>query len=244
MIDNDLVIAIKSKFKTNSNQLRIFQLLSDQQWHCRECANKQIPSAQYAGGGGIQGLQRGTRNRPGLVILTQKTFCQNCQAVKLSDCWTGEIKSANASAGIPSSLVEKILRVYNYIDVIEQRQRPAHELIIDHRFPMERWGISESSLSCNMTDVEIMAKFQLLKKDTAGNHNLLKSRSCEKCIQTGKRGTPLGIHFWYEAGEDWPAHIPMRGIDAEVGCIGCGWYNFDLWREKLNQRLTAIKNYD
>lgn len=242
MINNDFILAIQSQFKPNSNQLRVFQLLSDLQWHCRECATKQIPSAQYAGGGGIQGLQRGTRSRSGLVIITDKVFCQNCQAIKLSDRWTGEIKSANASAGIPISLIEKILTVYNYTDVIEQRQRPAHELVIDHRFPMERWGASESPHPVNMTDMEIIAKFQLLKKDTAGNHNLLKSRSCEKCIKTSKRGTPLGIHFWYEAGEDWPANIPMRGINAEVGCIGCGWYNFDLWRAELNWQLTEIKN--
>ncbi|NES89595.1 MAG: restriction endonuclease, partial [Okeania sp. SIO2B9] len=36
----------------------------------------------------------------------------------------------------------------------------------------------------NMSETEIKQKFQLLKKDSAGNHNLLKSRSCEFCIKT------------------------------------------------------------
>ncbi len=59
-----------------------------------------------------------------------------------------------------------------------------------------------------MSEAEIKQKFQLLKKDGAGNHNLLKSRNCEFCIKTGKRGTPLGIKFWYQGNENWPYNIP------------------------------------
>ncbi|WP_287274863.1 MULTISPECIES: hypothetical protein [unclassified Okeania] len=68
--------------------------------------------------------------------------------------------------------------------MIEQRQRPRHEIIIDHRFPMERWGNIEETHNLNMSETEIKQKFQLLKKDSGGNHNLLKSRSCEFCIKT------------------------------------------------------------
>ncbi|HEY9853790.1 MAG TPA: hypothetical protein V6D28_30245 [Leptolyngbyaceae cyanobacterium] len=137
MTDQNLVETIKSQIKKNSTQYKVFNLLSDRKWHCRECEGKKIGSGQYAGGGGIQGLQRGTRNRPGLAIETEKRYCENCQMIRLGDRWTGEIKSANSAANIPASLVQRILEVYSYIDVIEQRQRPAHELIIDHRFPME-----------------------------------------------------------------------------------------------------------
>ena len=77
----------------------------------------------------------------------------------------------------------------------------------------------------------------MLKKDGAGNHNLLKSRSCERCIKTGKRGTPFGIRFWYQADEDWPT-VHQRGAEAEEGCVGCGWYNFEAWRDALNQNLA------
>ncbi|MDJ0517085.1 MAG: hypothetical protein QNJ74_12810 [Trichodesmium sp. MO_231.B1] len=72
-----------------------------------------------------------------------------------------------------------------------------------------------------MSEAEIKQKFQLLKKDSAGNHNLLKSRSCEFCLKTGKRGTPLGIKFWYQGNENWRHNIPQIGKDAETGCIGC-----------------------
>lgn len=91
---------------------------------------------------------------------------------------------------------------------------------------MERWGESEPPHLTSMSEDEIKKKFQLLKKDASGNHNLLKSRSCERCIDTGKRGTPFGIKFWYEGSEDWPS-VHQRSAEAEEGCIGCGWYNFN-----------------
>jgi hypothetical protein len=76
----------------------------------------------------------------------------------------------------------------------------------------------------------------------AGNHNLLKSRSCENCIKTGKRGSPMGIDFWYFGGQNWDQNIPPKGKDAEKGCIGCGWYDFEKWRNSLNQKLTELQD--
>ena len=180
MNNQDLASTIKAQLKQDSTQFKVFNLLSDQKWHCRECEGKQIASAQYAGVGGIQGLQRGTRKRPGLVIVTEKRYCQTCQATRLGDLWTGEIKSANSAANIPASLVNRILEVYFYTDVIEQRKRAAHELVIDHRFPMERWGDNEPPHIASMSGSEIKAKFQLLKKDASGNHNLRKDSGLEK----------------------------------------------------------------
>lgn len=243
MSDKGLVETIKTQLRKDSTQSKVFNLLSDQGWHCRECEGKKIASAQYAGGGGIQGLQRGTRSRPGLVIETEKRYCQTCGEIRLGDRWTGEIKSANSAANIPASLAEKVLKVYSYTDVIEQRQRADHELVIDHRFPMERWGQSEPPHLTSMSEAEINKKFQLLKKDASGNHNLLKSRSCERCIKTGKRGTPFGIRFWYRGGEDWPSQH-QRGAEAEEGCVGCGWYDFETWRHALNQKLTESAHND
>lgn len=236
-MSNQNLAIIKAQLKQKSSQLKVLNLLSDQQWHCRECEVKQIASAQYAGGGGIQGLRRGTQNRPGLVIETENRYCQTCQATRKGDRWTGEIQSANSAANIPASLVKRILEVSAYTDVIEQRKRAAHELVIDHRFPMERWGQNEPPHLTSMSESEIKTKFQLLKKDASGNHNLLKSRSCERCIKTGKRGEPFGISFWYKGGEDWPS-IHQRGAEAEEGCVGCGWYDFETWRNALNQKLA------
>ncbi|MFM7364347.1 MAG: restriction endonuclease [Cuspidothrix sp.] len=235
----NLVETIQYQLKTAPTQLKVFNLLSDKKWHCRGHETKEIGSDQYAGGGGIQGLQRGNKQRPGLVIETESKYCEICLKKTKWDSWTGEIKSANSASNIPASLVQRILQVYSYTDVIEQRQREKHELVIDHRFPMERWGESETPHLTSMSETEIRKKFQLLKKDASGNHNLLKSRSCERCIKTGKRGTPFGIKFWYQSSEDWPSQY-QRGDQAEKGCIGCGWYDFETWRNALNQKLSQV----
>ena len=242
-MSENLVAQIKAQLQTAPTQLKVFNLLSDRTWHCRRCEGKQVASEQYAGGGGIQGLQRGTRNRPGLVIESESRHCNNCQRITKQDRWTGEIKSANSAAKVPDSLVKRILKIYSYTDVIEERQRAAHELVLDHRFPMERWGSNEPPHLISMSELEIKKKFQLLKKDSSGNHNLLKSRSCERCIKTGKRGAPFGIRFWYEGGEDW-ASIHQRGAEAEEGCVGCGWYDFQTWRDALNQKLAEFAKDD
>lgn len=237
MNDQELTNEIKGKFKEGTIKKKVFDLLSDQKWHCRECEGKQIASQQYAGGGGIQGLERGTQKIPGLEIISKLDYCKDCKKKTQWDCWTGETKQANFATNLPEQLIKKILLFYNYIDVIEQRKRPRHELIIDHRFPMERWGEHEKKQDPKMSEEEIKSKFQLLKKDDTGNHNLLKSRACENCIRTGKRGTPFGIRFWYKGDENWPDDIPEKGKEAEQGCVGCGWYNFEKWRETLNQKL-------
>ena len=126
--------------KEGSLQAKVFGVLKDKQWHCRSHEYKRIPSGQLAGGGGIQGLQRGTKDRPGVKIESKTDYCEQCRARTRWDRWTGEHQSANAPAGISNALKGKILAHFGHKDVIEQRVRPAHELVIDHRFPMIRWG--------------------------------------------------------------------------------------------------------
>lgn len=232
----------KNTFTKNSkHQSTIFDKLSDCQWHCRDCGNKKINSNQYAGGGGIQGLQRGTKSRPGLEIISENTVCSECGQVKKCDKWTGNYKSSNPASGLPRKLQVNIMEHYRYIDNIELRKRESHELVIDHRFPMERWGEAEDSNPTTMSPEEIQLKFQLLKKDSSGNHNLLKSRACERCISTNKRQYPLGIKFFYSGTEEWPIECPKTGAAAEKGCIGCGWYDFAAWREALNSILSLTE---
>ena len=84
-------------------------------------------------------------------------------------------------------------------------------------------------------------KFQLLKKDDSGNHNLLKSRACERCIQTGERGTLLGIDYYYVGDKNWPKDVPAIGIEAKKGCEGCAWYDVNQWRQSLNEHIKKEK---
>ncbi len=230
MIINDY----RETLTTGSLQAKYFELLSDQKFHCRKCAQREIGSEQLAGGGGVQGLQRGTKNRPGIVIDTISEYCEDCGKKTKWDRWTGEFQQANSASSIPKKLQKRVLDHYGYEDTIEQRRRQAHELVIDHRIPMERWGENEENNDVNMSIDDIQRKFQLLKKDCSGNHNLLKSRACERCIQTGKRGYPMGIKYYYVGDEDWPSDCPTIGKEAERGCIGCGWFDFEAWRKGLN----------
>jgi hypothetical protein len=227
--------------KEGSLQAKIFGVLKDKQWHCRSHEYKRIPSGQLADGGGIQGLQRGTKDRPGVKIESKTDYCEQCRARTRWDRWTGEHQSANAPAGISNALKGKILAHFGHKDVIEQRVRPAHELVIDHRFPMIRWGATEMKLSSQMTGREIERMFQVLKFDGSGNHNLLRSRACEYCFKNGKRGTPFGIKFFHHGDEGWPEQVPPIGAVAEKGCVGCGWYDFAKWRDALNLKLSGPK---
>lgn len=88
----------------------------------------------------MQGLQRGNKPRPGIVIVSESRYCPVCDKRTKWDQRTGEFKEANAAAGVSARLQKRIFDYYDYNDVIEQRQRSAHELVVDHRFPMERWG--------------------------------------------------------------------------------------------------------
>ena len=216
-------------------QSKVFSLLQDKEWHCRECEGKAIGSGQYAGGGGIQGLKRGTKSRWGLVIEEAKRDCVTCAKTTKQDRLTGEVKASNAASGIPPKLIKKVLELYDYTDTMEERKRPKHELVVDHRVPMARWATPEGQNDSNMSEEDIFKKFQLLKKDEGGNHNLLKSRSCERCIQTGLRGYPFGIKYWYEGTEKWDESIPEKD---ERGCVGCGWYDLKAWRDSLNADLV------
>ena len=227
------------ELKVGSSQSKVLAVLNDNNWHCRGCEYKNVPSGQLAGGGGIKGLKNGSLNRQGYQIKTERRECPTCDKKTVFDRWTGRRLRAVVPAGMPKKLARKIYKQNNYHDVIEQRKRPGHELVIDHRFPKIRWGKSEEPMSLDMPPADMEQKFQILKKDGGGNHNLLKSRACEECFKTKMRGKPLGICFFYEGNENWPDRVPQTGPGAEKGCVGCGWYDFKKWRAALNVKLAA-----
>ena len=47
----------------------------------------------------------------------------------------------------------------------------------------------------------------------------------------------MGIKFYYAGDESWPFDCPAKGPEAEQGCYGCGWYDFETWRAALNQLI-------
>ncbi len=229
-------------FKSGSTQSKVFDVLRDQQWHCRKHGYPAGVSGQLAGGGGIQGLQRGSGARPGLCIETESRECVKCKRKTKHDRWTGQFRTAVTARSIPSNVAERIRVYFKSRDVVEDLKRHADELVIDHKFPMLRWDGPDSHLDFGVTIEQICEHFQLLKKDRVGNHNLLKSRACEACKDSGVRGTPFGVKFFYSGGPDWPAEIPPTGKGAEQGCVGCGWYDFAKWREGLNQVVVSKRD--
>jgi rubrerythrin len=107
--------AIKIFFEqSNTIQSKVFNLLKDCEWHCRNCEGAMVASGQYAGGGGIQGLERGTKSRAGLVILTEKKQCPICNTMTNHDKFTGEVKQSNAPSNIPKPLQRRILEYFDY----------------------------------------------------------------------------------------------------------------------------------
>lgn len=136
------------------------------------------------------------------------------------------------------TLIKRIFKVLKNTDAYENRVRTPHGLLPDHKFPEIRWDdncIRENPH--DMSDTDIKQKFQLL----TNQRNQQKREVCRTCYQTGKRGTPFDINFFYDGGGEWPKDVPKIGIGAEQGCKGCGWYDLEEWRTSLNQLLLRLR---
>lgn len=224
-------------FKTDSKIWGVYKVLRDKQWHCRECEYAHVGITQIAGGAGIQGLERGTGSRQGIVINSANHFCKKCQRQTRQDQWSGQFVTGTQAASMPTSFVKRSALLLGYRDIVEGTERPVNQLTIDHKLPMLRWsGVTEVQQTdySAMTDDDIKQHFQLLKKSNGSvSHNLLKSRACEKCYKNGQRGKPFGIDFFYSGDKNWQ---PKEKEDPS-GCIGCGWFDFAEWRKNLNKKL-------
>lgn len=226
----------EATFNPSTKVYKVFKVLQDQQWHCRVCEYNHVGSSQLAGGSGIQGLQRGTHSRPGLVIDSGNHLCMKCEDMTRHDRWTGNFEKAIPASSMPRNFVRRAVSLLGSRDVVEQTERPSNQLTVDHKVPMLRWDANEQALQTaysSMSDDDIRARFQLLKQSNGSvSHNLLKSRACERCFKTGRRGTPFGIAFFYAGGPLWE----VAEKDPN-GCVGCGWHDFNAWRLELNQFL-------
>ena len=128
----------------------------------------------------------------------------------------------------------RVIRLLKERNAFEARVTAKKALIPDHKFSEVRWDDeTKAENSMEMTDEEVIQKFQLLDNQ----RNQQKREICRRCFQEGIRGTIYGIHYFYEGDENWNPSIPKVGKDAEKGCIGCPWYDIELWREMLNKEL-------
>ena len=136
---------------------------------------------------------------------------------------------------ISSKLMKRIVRVFGCYDAYEDRRGREGSLLADHKFHEIRWDEDTKEKNVDdMGDREICEKFQLI----TNQRNEQKREACRTCYQTGRRGSPFGIQYFYKGDSKWPNGIPKRGKKAESGCCGCGWHDLSLWRESLNKHLA------
>lgn len=231
-----------NEFTDGSKIQQVFKVLADQKWHCRACEYEHVGSTQIAGSGGIQGLKRGNATRSGLDIKSGYHYCERCETTTRQDRWTGNIQQQVSVGSMPKEFKQRVLQHYASKDVIENTSRQPNELTVDHKLPMIRWSSEMSQIQTDydsMGDEEIKKYFQLLKASNGrASHNLLKSRACERCLKTRKRGTPFGIQFFYRGGPNWEGETDKD----HKGCFGCGWFDFDKWRRQLNRTLKRYSS--
>ncbi len=236
LLDSSMDVSISEyerSFQKRSKLQSTYLILRDKKWHCRNHAYRSIGSSQIAGSGGIMGLKKGTRSRPGLQLQYERRHCKKCAQLFFHDRWTGEFVLQHPSSSLSPKLQKQILKCCKYRDVIDQTKKHPKDFTIDHKLPMIRWppGYGDIDKS-DMTNAQIKQRFQLFKGiHSSMSVNLLKSRACERCVRTNKRGTPFGISFFYKGDENWGSFSKFD----ERGCHGCGWYDFAKWRNALNR---------
>lgn len=135
------------------------------------------------------------------------------------------------------SLRVKIIKVLKNYDAFEGKPGNPKQLLPDHKFPEIRWN-RDTRRDCieHLSELEIQHDFQLL----TNQRNQQKREVCRGCYQTGNRGYPFGIPFFYEGGPDWPSGVARTGKEAEAGCHGCGWYDLERWRLSVKSAVGAV----
>lgn len=136
--------------------------------------------------------------------------------------------------GFTKQFKARVIRLLKQRNAFEAKVTPVKSLIPDHKFSEVRWDEeTKAENSMDMSDAEIIQKFQLLDNQ----RNQQKREVCRKCFQEGIRGTIYGIDYFYEGNENWDPNIPTKGKAAEKGCLGCPWYDIELWRKMLNKHI-------
>lgn len=203
-----------------------FYAMMDGEWHCgHEFPENNNPSRR------IQDIKE-----KGYTVSSKRMKCDECERTKMHRQIVRFPRGGPTGYETMSDeLRERIIRVLGRYDVFEDTTRQ-QGLLPDHKFPEIRWDetVREENPD-DMPEEEIKDKFQLLDNQ----RNQQKREVCRNCFQTGKRGTPYGINFFYEGDEEWPDDVPEQGPDAEQGCVGCGWYDLQKWREELNAELES-----
>jgi hypothetical protein len=207
---------------------KIFMPLLSFTWTCQGCELPQNPNFARR----VQDLKE-----CGYTLATYPNMhCSKCGTTK-THLLLLPLKRGGVSGYETWSpeLRDRIIRTLGGYDAYEGKAIPPHSLLPDHKFPEIRWDMATRREGLEHLDEhEIRLDFQLL----TNQRNQQKREVCRKCFQSGQRGYPFGVRFYYKGNSIWPQSIPSRGKAAEKGCCGCGWYDLEAWRDALNKILS------
>ncbi len=213
-------------FKKDTTSHHDWEVLKDLKWHCTKCELKSGQAKTWQVWRQEKGIQL-DKDKKGLWYKTQK--CPTCKynTVHRKLKSLEILDETKSRSGISQYLARKIKMLLKNEEAFLLREISPNQLEVDHKFPQIRWRNNERENKSTMLEDEIRQRFILLNR----SNNLLKSRYCEKCVKTGKRGVFPGIYFWHQGGENW------QGKDEydEKGCEGCFWYDPYKWRVELNK---------
>ncbi len=207
--------------RSDTNRGKVFEILSDCEWHCADC---ELPGSQVAKD--IQQIRiEGFEFEGSPSFWGENRHCENCErkTVHRRMKYPFPTDESVTRGDMPESFKTRVRKLYDHRDAFDGSS-PSTTIEVDHRIPEVRWKESEDFDFENMDDDEIREHFQVLSR----KNNLMKSRKCEKCDKTGKRPSFFGIEFYYEGDEEY---------DQEVGCEGCGWAYTQKWKDKLNEKI-------
>jgi hypothetical protein len=207
---------------------KVFEALLSGEWECRVCGP--VPKVNPQAASRIRDIKK-----KGFIIASKRKSCCLCNKTQMHDLLimaklSDTIAKSELRKPIPVELGKRIIKVLEHKECVFDQVRTKTELIIDHKFPSQRWSEPESNNNLSMTDASIKKKFQLLSNQT----NMLKSRECDKCVKTGLRGQFMGIRWYYTGDESW-----AKKFDDPEGCKGCPWYDVNLWKKKLVEKLSS-----
>ncbi len=210
----------------NSQTYKVLKALYSGEWECRVCWP--VPQVNPQAAARIRDLKK-----KGYIILSLRSNCALCQKKTTNDILVmlpkieTRFEDWNENR-MPMSdkLKDRMKKLLWNIEVCFNIKRSPSELLIDHKFPSQRWKWKESENKDNMNEKRIREKFQLLSNQT----NMWKSRYCDRCVKENKRWDYMGIKWFYKWDENW-----TKEKDDELWCIWCPWYDLDEWKKQLKK---------
>lgn len=213
----------------DSATYKVLAALYSGDWECRVCGP--VPNVNPQPAARLRDLKK-----RGYIIGSRRKHCTNCNKKTMHDILVmlPSIESRfdhgnELRKPMSETLKKRIKSILGNKEVCFNVVRSEIELLIDHKFPSQRWNIPESDNPNDMSEEDIRKKFQLLSNQT----NMWKSRYCDTCVKTGKRGDFMGTKWYYQGDENWNGTTE----NDENGCVGCPWYDLELWKKKLRERL-------